>query len=187
MTTLTLRKANAVQLAIKDLLKSIKIITTINISEFEDHLVVIRDAQTLCQQEHNRKLKLLTALREIRKLVGAVNSTSGINEKLADVASIDKLIIHFDELINSPPHMEFSVIAGKLNKIKNQTDTNRWADDSVTSGILSLSAINEFKSTVMDLKKEKQILNDEILALNIIQTIQLTEEVETVLKAEKLI
>ena len=188
MTSITLRKANAIQLAIKDLIKSIKIVSTVNINEFQDYLTVIKEAQELLQQENSRKLHLLNTLREIRKLVGNANATSGINEKLADVAGIDKIILHFEELINSPtPLLDLSVISGKLNKIKTQVEIKSWTEDTVLTGVMSLETLDFFKKEVRKLKKEKQTLNDEILALNITRTIRLGQSSTDILTTENLI
>lgn len=187
MTAISLRKANAIQLAIKDLLKGIKIETTVVINEFQDHSLVIHEAQALLRAENMRKLSLMTALREIRKLVGTANATSGINDKLADAASIDKLVIHFDEMINSFTLLDESVIIGKLTKIRSQGETSRWGEDTITTGILSFEARAEFKEEVMKLKKQKQIINDEILALNISITIQLDQSITNTLTTENLL
>ena len=90
-------------------------------------------------------------------------------------------------MINSFTLLDESVIIGKLSKIRSQGETSRWGEDTISTGILSVEARAEFKAEVMKLKKQKQTINDEILALNISVTIQLDQSITNTLTTENLL
>ena len=76
-------------------------------------------------------------------------------------------------------------------QIKNDKGENRRSlygyNDTVSTSILSKDQIDQAKAEVLNLKKQKQKLNDEILELNIRTEIPLSDEVVATLQAEGLI
>jgi hypothetical protein len=129
---------------------------------------------------------LIAVLRDIRKLVGASNAITGISDKLADMASLDRVINHYATFVNTTPHLEFSIIYGKLTKFKTQAES-AWREDHVTTGVFSRDELAAFKIEVMNLKKEKQQIKDDILAINITQTIELSTVMVSTLTTENLL
>lgn len=188
---ISLRKANAVQNSINDAIKSIKIDVNVNINEFQDPAVELKRANDLLFANDARRQKLLMALYNIRGLVGAANASSGIDLNLAKAAFIDKRISQIESLASQEAMTDLTVIVGKLEKIKNFKDEARSRiygyGDTVSSSVLTQAQIDQIKAEVLNLKKQKQKLNDEILELNIRTEIPLTDEVVAILKEEGLI
>lgn len=184
---ITLRKANAIQDSIRDAINSIRVTLTIDINEFQDVQEELQSANTTAFTNDHRREKLLNALYKIRGEVGQANASSGINLKLSDAAFIDKRIIQLEDFSRATPKLELFVINGKLDRIRNAvTDSTRriYTDDSVVrTSVLTKDEIAKTTATVQHLKKQKQKINDEILALNISTTITLSDEiVETLTK-----
>ncbi len=189
---LTLRKANAVQAGINDAIKSIKIEATLELNEFQDVATELTKANETLFKNDSRRQRLLLALYNIRGLVGAANAQSGIDLKLASAAFIDKRIAQLDELAKLSAVTDLAVINGKLEKIRNdKSETARSRiygyNDTVSTTVVSQEQIDQVKTEIQNLKKQKQKLNDEVLELNIKTEIPLSEDVVAVLQAEGLI
>jgi len=189
---ITLRKANAIQNNINEAIKSIKIETSVELNEFQDPNLVLTDANNKLFAADARRQKLLLALYNIRGLVGTANSASGIDVNLAKAAFIDKRIGQLEEIAALKPHTDISVVQGKLEKIKNDKGENSRRSiygygDTVSTTVVSQDQIDQAKAEILNLKKQKQKINDEVLELNIKTEIPLTDEVVATLQAEGLI
>jgi hypothetical protein len=89
---------------------------------------------------------------------------------------IEKKIQLKQNIATSAPATAINVIEGKLEKIKNTTETSRslyGRNDEVTSTILDEATISGGKYLVSSLKKEKQKIQDTVLELNIKTEIEL--------------
>ncbi len=188
---ITLRKANAVQNSINDTLKGIKIDTTVELNEFQDIEMAIGKANAQLFVNDTRRQRLTMALYNIRALVGAANAQSGIDTSLAKAAFVDKRIGQLEQLSQASEITDLEVIKGKLEKIKNLKDEARSRiygyGDTVTTSVLSKDQIDQIKTEILNLKKQKQKLNDEILELNIKTEIPLADDTTAVLQAEGLL
>jgi hypothetical protein len=188
---ISLRKANAIQNAINDTVKSIKINLTADFNEFQDPAVELQRLNAELFANDQRRADLLTAQFSIRGLVGAANATSGVDAKLTQAAFIDKRIGQLEVLASAEVMTEMNVILGKLDKIRNRKEESRASlygrDDTVHTGLLTKDQIESAKGMIRDLKNQKQKLNDEILELNVRTEIALTAEVEQVLRTEGLV
>lgn len=189
---LTLRKANAVQAAINDAIKSIKIETSVELNEFQDVQATLVKANETLFANDSRRQRLLLALYNIRGLVGAANASSGIDMKLATAAFLDKRLAQLDELAKVAEITDIAVINGKLDKIRNDKSENARSriygyNDTVTTTVISAEQIAQVKAEVQSLKKQKQKINDEVLELNIKTEIPLTDDVVKALTDEGLI
>jgi hypothetical protein len=190
---ITLRKANALQQNIQDTLKGIEIKTTVSLNEFENVEAALTTANEKLLMADNRRAKLSACLYDIRSLIGTANAASGINDRLAKAAYIDKRLGQLSDLTGKDVVISsLTVINGKLDKIKNdKSDSSRSRiygySDEVSTGVLSQEQANEFKAQHLELKKAKQRLNDEILELNVRTEITLPMEVEAVLSVEGLL
>ena len=89
------------------------------------------------------------------------------------------------------PVSDLAVINGKLEKIRNRKDDSRASlygrDDTVSTSVVSKAQIDQAKSEIQNLKKQKQKINDEVLELNIKTEIPLSDDVVATLTAEGLI
>jgi uncharacterized protein YdcH (DUF465 family) len=188
---ITLRKANAIQNSIQESIRGINIETTIDINEFQDVEVELGKANALMIENDARRQKLLLALYNIRGLVGTANTASGIDTALAKAAFIDKRIAQLGELASSKPIQSLAVLKGKLDKIRNRKEEARASlygrDDVVNTSVIDQTQIDQAKTEIKNLKKQKQKLNDEILELNIKTEIPLSDEVVETLTKEGLI
>jgi hypothetical protein len=188
---ITLRKANAVQLSINDALKSIDTVTNIRVNEFQDAEREIRQASEKLFSNLNRKEKLNIALYEIRKAVGRANAQVGIDDKLADIAHLDKGIQLYSAFVTAEVRESPVVLTGKLEKIRNRKDDSRVTlygrEDDVTTSILSEDDVAGFKRVVAKAKKSKQKIQDEVLELNVRTEIEVSAETAATLEAEGLI
>jgi len=186
---ITLRKANAIQTSINEVLKSIETKAQININEFQDPETVLRTAKDAFMTGVSRKLSLLEVLAEIRTKVGAANENSDINACLAKLAWLDKEINLLSAFI-APNHLQadLTVINGQLNKIKNSAvKDSYYSKTEVTTGILSQVDIDFYTKSIKDLKKDKQKLQDKILELNFKTEIELSDSDVTTLTSEGII
>jgi uncharacterized protein YdcH (DUF465 family) len=189
---ITLRKANAVQNSINETVKNIKVELTIEINEFQNVEDTLSKANNELIANDGRRQNLTMALYNIRALVGTANAASGIDTALAKAAFIDKRIGQLEQLASGTEITPLEVIKGKLEKIKNDKgDSNRRSiygySDTVSTGILSKEQIAQAKTEILNLKKQKQKLNDEILELNIKTEIPLGDDTVATLQAEGLL
>jgi len=188
---ISLRKANAIQNLINEAIRGIKIDTSIEINEFQNAQEELQKANNLLIANDARRQKLLLALYNIRGLVGTANSNAGIDLALAKAAFIDKRIAQLADLATANPVNDLTVINGKLDKIRNRKEESRASlygrDDTVSTSVVGREQIEQAKSEVSNLKKQKQKINDEVLELNIKTEIPLSDDVVATLQAEGLI
>ena len=189
---ITLRKANAVQNSINETVKNIRVDLTIEINEFQNVEDTLSKANNELIANDGRRQNLTMALYNIRALVGTANAASGIDTALAKAAFIDKRIGQLEQLAGGTEITSLEVIKGKLEKIKNDKGENTRRSiygysDTVSTGILSKEQIAQAKTEILNLKKQKQKLNDEILELNIKTEIPLGDDTVATLTAEGLI
>lgn len=188
----SLRKANAIQNSINDIIKGIKINLTAEFNEFQDPAVELQRLNTEVFINDQRRSDLLTAQFSIRGLVGAANATSGVDAKLTQAAFIDKRIAQLETFAGAEVMTDMAVISGKLEKIRTRVNDNSRAsiygrDDTVLTALLTKEQIDTAKSMIRDLRNQKQKLNDEILELNVRTEITLTNDVEQILRTEGLV
>ena len=189
---ITLRKANALQNSIQDAVKNIKVDLNVEINEFQKVEDVLAKANAELVENDGRRQKLTMALYNIRALIGQANAASGISTSLAKAAFIDKRIAQLEQLAGATAMTDLEVIKGKLDKIKNDKGENSRRslygyNDTVSTSVLSKEQIAQAKDEVLNLKKQKQKLNDEILEFNVKTEIPLSDETVATLQAEKLL
>ena len=189
---ITLRKANAVQNSINDAVKNIRVDLTLEINEFQNVEDTLSKANNELITNDGRRQNLTMALYNIRALVGTANAASGIDTALAKAAFIDKRIGQLEQLAGGTEITSLEVIKGKLEKMKNDKGENTRRSiygysDTVSTGILSKEQIAQAKTEILNLKKQKQKLNDEILELNIKTEIPLSDDTVATLTAEGLL
>lgn len=186
-TKISLRKANALQVNINDLLKSIQVKSQIELNEFQDLIPCLQSANDTVMAADVRRSDLLMSVYSIRATVGMANFQCGIGNRLSNLAYIDKRLAQLQDLTSETSLMQdVAVLTGKLEKIKNRREDNRMygREDTVTTGVLQQQQIDSISAIMRDLKKQKQKLNDEVLELNIKTEIELTSDVEAVLLKE---
>lgn len=184
---ITLRKANAIQQNINDLLKSIQVKPVVELSEFVDTVQTLQAANDAVMAADARRSDLLMALYSIRATVGVANFQSGIGNRLSHIAYVDKRLQQLDQLTNENSKMkDLAIVTGQLDKIRNRREEHRLYgyENTVSTGVLQQTQIDSISGIMRELKKQKQKLNDEVLELNVRTEIELTTEVEAVLLRE---
>lgn len=184
---ITLRKANAIQQNINDLLKNIVVKPTVDINEFQDTVATLQAANDALMAADVRRSDLLMALYSIRATVGLSNATNGIGNRLSHLAYIDKRLQQLDPLVQESAKIkDLNVVSGQLEKIRNRREEHRLYgyENSVNSGVLQESQINNIAGIMRELKKQKQKLNDEVLELNVRTEVELTDDIEAILVKE---
>ena len=186
---ISLRKANAVQSAIQELMNSIEIITSIELNEFQDVTAELQQANDTLFANDARRQKLLLAFYNIRGLVGTANANCGINTCLAKGAFIDKRIAQLSEIGNVKPITDLAVINGKLSKLRDGNDADRGFGyrDAVYTSVVAKNQIEQARAEIKNLKKQKRELNDEVLELNVKTEIPLSDDVIETLQTEGII
>ena len=190
---ITLRKASALQNAIQEAVKNIDITVKVELNEFEDARIAMGKANDKLISADQRRTALTKVLYVVRAQVGTANAESGINERLAKAAYVDKRIGQLNGLIGSDAVQDsIAVIEGKLEKLKAPESANSRRSlygysDTVGTGVLSQAQVDAFKAEQLALKKDKQKLNDEVLELNVRTEIALSDETVAVLTSEGLV
>ena len=186
---ITLRKANALQSAIQEQIKTIEVKTNFTLNEFHDPQAELTTARNTLVTNDNRRGDLTMALYVIRAQVGDANSTSGVSAQLSKAAYIDKRLGQLKGLVESSAVEASAIINGKLEKIRNDRNENRGYGyrDTVETGVLTDAQIATYKADMATLKKEKQSINDKVLELNIRTEITLTDDVVKILQSEQLV
>lgn len=186
---INLRKANAVQAEIKKAISGVKVETNVSVDEFtQDFKAVITTAQESLVKAVRSKQLLIGSLYEIRVKVGAANAASGINEVLTQVELIDAQLAVVTPLANGTLGKEFSEIEARLEKAKaspqDSLRASMYGINKVETSVVTTTVVEDSKSLIKALKREKQSLQDKLLQLNVNTLITLSEETTGVLEEE---
>lgn len=183
---LTLRKANAVQASINEVLKSLEFKVEIGINEFQDPEAEIAKAHQVVKENMVRRIDLLDALYEIRKAVSAANFEKSVDSRLADIARLEKDIQFFGQYVSTKVRQTPTVLTGKLDKLRNRKeDVYSYRDNSaVDTSVFTEQDIDRFKTILAGAKKAKQKLQDDLLEINVRTDISLSDECADILVKE---
>ncbi len=185
---ITLRKASVLQNNIQEVIKAISPKATVALNEFQDFHAVMAESKNTVLKDIDRLVNLNSALASIRSAIGTANVQSGVNDKLATSASLDRLVaIHENLVLDTNIVEDEKVIQGKLTKLGATPQTYHYGDSNVTVGVLEKADIDTLKGKMQSYKKQKQVLNDEILELNIRTEITLSQDIIDTLTAENII
>lgn len=166
---ITLRKANAIQVAVNDAIKGLDFNSVVHINEFQTPDAEINALTTKFAGNIARRTSLLDALYEIRKAVASANDSTGIDGRLADVARLEKDFQFYSIYAKGSVMTDSTVIAGKLDKLRNRKEESYGygRDATIDTSIFTADQLETFKGIVVAAKKAKQKLQDELLELNV--------------------
>lgn len=187
---INLRKANAIQAEIRRAINASEGKNSITVSEFTPNLAAeIETAKSQYVTDVKRKVALTTALYNIRKSVAEANATAGINGILTDVQGIEAEMAIFSGVANQTVGKTLAEIEARLDKIKNAPQDARSAIygeryNNVDTSVVEQETIDHAKARVKDLKRQRQNLQDKLLALNVNTMITVGNVDENVLKLE---
>jgi len=192
---ISLRKANALQLAIGEALKGLKLDTTLMLSIYEpDAEACIEQASLAWEKARSTRGRLYNALYEIRRKVGAANDAAGIDTHLTEIARLEKDAHFLGQMAAATPRESREVLAGRIQRLKTREDTPspRYGSSQALQEVVSVSLfeadeIEVFTAELRQVKRRKQALQDTLLELNARTTITLSDEAETVLRSQDLL
>ena len=192
MEMINLRKANALQSEIRKAISSSGVSDTATITEYtKDIAGGLEKAMADYATDVTRKVALNTALFNIRKSVAQANATNGISDILADVELIDAKITVYSAVATKAVAKSLDEITARVDKLKvSSTEASRpsaiYGDrySTVETSVVEQSTIDAAKQIVKQLKREKQTLQDKLLALNVNTVINIDTVDEMVLKVE---
>ena len=189
MQTINLRKANALQSEIRKAISSSGVKDTLSVTEYTTSIVdALEKAMKQYATDVTRKVALNTALFNIRKSVAQANAKVGISDILADVELIDATMAVYSNIATKEVAKSFDEIRARVEKMK-ATPTNEgriYGDryNTVETSVVEQNSIDHAKQMVKQLKREKQTLQDKLLALNVNSMIGISVVDEMVLKME---
>ena len=188
---ITLRKANALQLAIGEAVKNIDVDTDVKINEFQVGEFEISRVATEFRANVARRNQLLNAMYEIRQAVSTANAGAGVDVKLAGVARFEKDIQFYNALAGKKVRESAAVVEGQLNKLRESKDDSRRSiygyATTVDTSVLTAEDIKSFRTAAAMVKKAKQKLQDELLEINVRTEIEIAQDAVQFLTAEGLI
>lgn len=183
----SLRKANALQVAINEALKGLEFKADIAINEFQNPAQELDNALAKFNTNVTRRWNLIAALYDIRTKVSEANSKNNIDGLLADLARLEKDLVFFAQFAKASTRTDLTVIQGKLEKIANRTEDSYYAKAEVETSIFTDEDINTYRTYLSEFKKKKQALQDTLLEVNVRTTIELSTGTVEVLKIEDII
>ena len=185
---INLRKAAAIQPELKRIIAGINPDSNVQVSEFTDNPDgEIQAGAVKFQDEISRKIKLTNALYNLRKSVSSANATAGVGEILTDIERIDQFIKINNAIATSRgKRMPTAELTKRLEKIRTQSGERSLysSRDTVETSVLEEYDISQAKILIAELKREKQALQDKLLAININTLISVSSEDDEVLSAE---
>ncbi len=187
---ISLRKASALQNSINDVIKGIDLKGQVTLTEFHAPVMEIDKAITVFKTNLHRRDALVKALYDIRKQVSAANNRVGVDDKLTEIAHLEKQIQNYTALAGNEVREQEAVVLGKLDKIKNRKEDTRSIygyENTVSTSVFTEEDIKSFKAYVTGAKKAKQKLQDEVLELNVRTDISLSADTVQTLTAESLL
>lgn len=174
---ITLRKANALQLAISEAVKNISVETDVKINEFQNGEAEIARVAAEFQTNLARRTQLMDAMYAIRKAVSTANAGAGVDVKLADVAQLEKQVQFYNGLAGKKTRDEAAVVEGKLKRLSEVEAKSRMYGygDTVDTSVLTAEDIKGFRNAAATAKKAKQKLQDELLEINVRTEIEVAD------------
>jgi hypothetical protein len=184
----SLRKANALQVAINEALKGLEFKSDVSINEFQDPEKEIELAKQKFDRNVQRRWNLISALYDIRTKVATANAANNIDNLLADLARLEKDLVFFAPFAKANTSTELRVLRGKLLKIANREgESYSFHSSEVSTSIFTEEDLASYSTSLADFKKKKQALQDQLLEVNVRTTIELATGTVEVLKAESII
>jgi hypothetical protein len=131
------------------------------------------------------RARLMTTLHDIRSATAKINMEAGIHDLVARSAYLDKLISFLGTLATADVRPSDAVINGKVERTR--TTESYGYNEEVLFPILSEESIAKIKEEISEKKKQKVAIQDQLLELNIKNSIKLSEENVAVLTAAGLL
>ena len=175
---INLRKAAAILAEIKPTHPLVSIVVPPHTSHVQSRLAKVESEQL---EAFLSAVNLTTVERIIRELVQDANYRCGVNALVTQLAATKKLLTLTETLASAPPQ-DAEATAYALEANAKSTYSSH-----VCAGVFSSGHIEDAKSSVLELKREIRRIKDELLVLNTSNTIELPEDVVSVLHTSGII
>jgi len=173
------------------LIKKTEIETTIKLNEFQDPDTMVQEGNVAFLLALSRKEALYSALYEIRKAVSRANAQQSVDQILGDIAYFDKLIALYSDLASKKVRDNMDVVKGRLSKIRNAKEDHHsylyGRHSEVETGVLEKQDIDVFAHKAADFRRQKQLLQDRLLEINVRTEIHLDDLTEGTLQSTGLL
>jgi len=186
----SLRKANALQEALAEAIKSApKSDSEVDVLNHEMWFEEINNAQSRYFDEIRNKLKLVEARFSIRTKILHHNNLSGVSELLTELAEIDSKIITIQRwIVQKPIRQQDGILVKKRTRKVAQIERADYDGyEEMDVSVIGKGDREHWEGIVKELRRKKASINDRLLELNIKTEIELSSQVEAVLRKENLI
>lgn len=181
---ITLRKADALQKVINGVLAETTLQTTATITRFNSARETIAAAQDKLSKDLVKKVDLIWALYDLRKMVSAAGATAGVSNALAEIAAIDKTVAVFKPITQAESYVGADgIYAQQADLIDDKTVSNySGRRESITVSIVPKGVIEEHVKSLEDLRKMRLKLSDHLLEINVRTEFDLSYRLEKILR-----
>jgi hypothetical protein len=191
---ITLRKAAALQLAIGEALKELPLDTALTVSIYDqDPEAKVSAKVSAWANAMARRAGLLDALYGVRVRMGAANQSAGVNDRLAELARLERDIQLYTQLSRNEPREASDILKARTDRLRSRepAPTGRFGgaelQETVQAGLFGQEEIDGFRSELRRLTRRRQNLKDELLELNAATRIGLDPAIVATLHKEELI
>ena len=192
---ISLRKAAALQLALSEALKQLRLGTALTLSIYEEapetRIAAEADAWGAAL---TRREALLDAIYAIRTRIGAANQTAGVDDRLAELARLEKDAQLYTTLAQTEPREAPEILKARTDRLRTRetAPVGRFGavqemPETVQVGLFGADRIEAFRSELRRITRRRQTLKDEPPELNAATRISLDPVTVATLKAEELI
>ena len=176
---ISLKKAATLVSAITEQLQTIALITDKSVGEFDD-ISVVDDASVELADKIEKKLNLLEVQYAIRKKVATANFENDIDHVLNHIALLDKKLSLITVLAKSKDRIDNEILSKMLQKLRERKSGGESFYDNdifknVTTSVITKETRLEYEKLVKQLNKEKAEKKEELLKLNMVSEIDLSD------------
>ncbi len=188
---ISLRKAKALNSSLEEQLKNISLSPTAVIDEFSNPDAVIMSSRKNFFNNFSLRNKLVAVIYEIRAALGVANDECGISNLLTTKALFQRQTKEYLSVLSNPDivlSLSKETIAAKQAKIqKMEGNSSYYNKDTFCVGVLTQEDVDNLKIELSNLKKQSQSIDDQLLELNVKNSIVLSSDTESFLKENRLI
>jgi hypothetical protein len=191
---ISLRRAAALQLAIGEALKELRLETALTVSIYDkDPEARVAAEAGAWRAAMALRSDLLDALYALRTRVGAANQAAGVNDRLAELARLDKDVQLYTRLSHEAPREAPDILSARTERLRTREPAPpaRFGvsepQETVQVGLFGQEEVDAFRSELRRLTRRRQQLKDELTELNASTRITLDETTVRTLTQEELI
>jgi hypothetical protein len=173
---ITLRKATQLISFIDDVVKSIDFTTTVEINRGDDANQILAQSTSKFANNLHRRDSLIAVKSELGKLVAKGYNVAEINDKLEDIKLLEEQISFFNCLVSNKYKINQKAIQTRL-----QSET------AISTSIFEEDEIKGFHQMLIQSKKQKQFLEDQVLELTVMTELPVSDASASTLQKEGLV